>query len=75
VWRDSDGHAECWREPDLVTGVPADNWVVPDVGFRSIGLGEWSACGVKLDGEAICFPEGYMVEEAFAVPSLAELEL
>lgn len=63
------GEAECWYDmPGML-----DEWFIPDERWAQLGLGEWDACGITLDGRALCFPEPYDSVGEQDVPDLADL--
>lgn len=67
---DPEGRAECWHDLPIL-----EKWVVPDERFRQLSLGEWTACGVALDGRGVCFPGPYEQAGDQQVPDLADLAL
>ncbi len=67
----ADGTAECWHDMPGVSEV----WIVPDEKWAMIGLGEWDACGVTLDGRGVCFPEVSNSAGEQDIPDLADLVL
>jgi hypothetical protein len=66
-----DSSLECWFDFPPING----GWILPDERFRQFDLGEWDACGVTVDGRALCWPEvGFDTEgEISEVPSLEDL--
>jgi hypothetical protein len=80
----ADATVACWYDfpqlwdvddepPDADGGPPWE----PPRGHRwaQLGLGEWDACGVTLDGEGLCWmPQSDTAGEVSGLPALADLQ-
>lgn len=79
----ADRTAECWFDfpqlndlddpPPYADGGPS--WAPPaGVRWAQLGLGEWDACGVDVDGQAYCWMEQTDGSgEVLELPDLADL--
>ena len=68
-----DGTDQCGVDPE---GTSA-SWDGPpsDERFVQLGLGEWTGCGITVDGRVVCFDPEYASDGECDPPELADLQV